>query len=171
MYQVGQQVVYSAHGVCNIIGTEERTIDRKRITYFVLQPLEQPESRYYVPSQNENALAKLRPLMEREALIALLSSDSIREDDWITDENRRKQCYRQLISSLDIEAMLRMICSLHHQKDILAQAGRRFHQCDENFLRDAQRLMQTELQLVLGLHSEEVAPYMENIMNHKDRVS
>ncbi len=170
MYQAGQQVVYSAHGVCSILGIEDRTVDRKKISYYVLQPIEQLDSRYYVPTHNENALAKMRPLMDKQSLLELLSSGDLCTDNWIPDENHRKQYYRQLISSLDIQAMIRMIHTLRHQKQQLMQAGRKFHQCDDNFLRDAQRLIQKELVLVLGIRADEVEDYMENLMNQKDRV-
>ncbi len=160
MYQAGQKVVYGAHGVCNILGLEDRVVDRKMVSYFVLQPVEQPDSRYYIPSHNENALAKMRPLMEKEALLALLNSEDIRKTEWISDENRRKQYYRQLITSLDMEAMIRMIHALRQQRKSLAEAGRKFHLCDENFLRDAQRLLRTEVSLVLDIPESETDAYL-----------
>ncbi len=164
MYQAGQQVVYGAHGVCKILGMEDRMVDRKSIHYYVLQPMEQPESRYYVPSHNENAMAKMRPLMDKESLMALLQSDDIRRDDWISDENRRKQYYRQLIASLDLEAMIRMIHTLRQQKVKLAEAGRKFHLCDENFLRDAQRVLSTELSVVLQIPQKELDAYLQKLI-------
>ena len=42
--QVGSQVVYGIHGVCCIIDTEVRRIDRKNVEYFVLEPKEQPKT-------------------------------------------------------------------------------------------------------------------------------
>ncbi len=160
MYQAGQKVVYGAHGVCNILGLEDRVVDRKTVSYFVLQPVEQPDSRYYIPSHNENALAKMRPLMKKEALLELLNSEDIRKTEWIPDENRRKQYYRQLITSLDMEAMIRMIHALRQQRKALTEAGRKFHLCDENFLRDAQRLLRTEVSLVLDIPESETDAYL-----------
>ncbi len=164
MYQVGQQVVYSAHGVCCIVDVEERIVDRKRISYFVLQPLEQAASRFYVPTHNQNALAKMRPLMDKEALLVLLNSQEVREDCWIPDENRRKQYYRQLISSIDLEAMIRMVRCLWQHKQELQQNGKRFHLCDENFLQDAQKVLGSELSMVLGVAPRELDDYLRNLM-------
>ena len=42
--QVGSQVVYGVHGVCNITGTEFRVIDRKKVEYLVLEPNDQPRT-------------------------------------------------------------------------------------------------------------------------------
>ncbi len=164
MYQAGQKVAYGAHGVCSILGLEERIVDRKPIAYFVLQPLEQPDSRYYIPAHNEHALAKMRPLMEKDALLALLSSDEIRKTEWIEDENRRKQAYRQLITSLDMEALIRMIHALRIHRTKLTEAGRKIHLCDENFLRDAQKMLRTELQIVLEIPSNELEAYLQKLI-------
>ncbi len=164
MYQVGQQVVYGVHGVCGIIAVEERQVDRKRISYFVLQPLQQPDTRYYVPAHNENALAKLRPLMDRERLLRLLSSEEMRKEEWIEDENRRKQHYRQMVADLDFEAMIRSIHTLREQKGKLAVAGKKFHLCDDNFLRDIQKLLRQEFSLVLGIPEPELDAYLQTLM-------
>ena len=36
MYQQGDRVVYGIHGVCEIVGTEVRTVDRKTVEYIAL---------------------------------------------------------------------------------------------------------------------------------------
>lgn len=160
MFQIGDQVVYGIHGICRIVDTEERTVDRKKIPYFVLEPKDQPGARFYVPSQNPAALAKLRRVMEREELDRLLTCREVREDCWIADENRRKQRYRELISSSDPVALLQMVGALHQHKQEQAMAGRKFHLCDENFLRDAERLLNAELSMVLGIQPGEVGGYI-----------
>lgn len=160
MYQIGDLVMYGIHGVCRIADVETRTVDRKRMEYLVLEPQGQAGSRYLVPSGNPNAMAKLRPMLSRQELDALLLSDEVRQDGWIADESQRKQYYRELISSGDRVALLRMIRTLNRHKQEQAAAGRKFHLCDENFLRDAQRLIDTEFSAVLGIRSSEVCTYV-----------
>ena len=160
MLQVGVQVVYGIHGVCRIIDVEERIVDRKKVEYFVLEPKEQPGARFYVPTHNQVALSKLRPLLTQEELDALLASEDTHKDCWVADENHRKQKYRELINSCDRAALISMIRSLlKHKEDQLA-AGRKFHLCDENFLRDAQKLLSSEFSLILGIPQAEVASYI-----------
>lgn len=160
MFQIGDQVIYGIHGVCQILCVEERVVDRKRIKYFALEPMDQPGTRFYIPSENPAALAKLRHILSREELEQLLASAQIREDCWITDENQRKQRYRELINSGDRVALLRMIHALHRQKKQQAAAGRKFHLCDENFLRDAEKLLNAEFSQVLGIAPSEVENYI-----------
>lgn len=160
MYQIGDRVIYGCHGVCEVIAMEERLIDRKRINYFVLEPLSQNGSRYMVPSENKAAVAKLQKLMTREELDALLASEEVRKDQWIPDENTRKQRYKELITGGDRAALLGMIHALHQHKSLQISLGRKFHQCDENFLNDAQKLLESEFSLVLQIEPECVGKYI-----------
>lgn len=162
MLQVGSQVVYGIHGVCCIVDVEIRRVDRKKVEYFVLEPREQPGTRYYVPTQNQVALSKLRPMLTRAELNELLVSAQNDQDYWIADENQRKQYYRELINSGDRVALIGMIRALYGHRESQLAAGRKFHLCDENFLRDAQKLLTSEFSYVLGIPQTEVAAYIEN---------
>ena len=35
MFQIGDQVIYGIHGVCQVTGMEERSIDRKKVRYLI----------------------------------------------------------------------------------------------------------------------------------------
>lgn len=162
MFWAGQRVVYGSHGVCDIADIETKVIDRKKVEYFVLAPIDQPGARFYVPTANPAALEKMRPLLTRDELDALLNSEETTRDTWIPDENRRKMLYRELInrgSRADLICMIRM---LHRHKAEQLAAGRKFHLCDENFLRDAEQLLSAEFSLVLGISKDEVGNYIES---------
>lgn len=161
MFQQGEQVLYGGHGACTVIGIESMKFGKTRGKYYCLQPLEQPDSRYYVPVDNEAAMAKLSPLMTREELLALLHSEQVRQNNWIQDEGQRKLRYRELISSGDRGAILNMIYCLHKHKEAQARAGKKFHQCDEGFLHDAQKLLNSEFSAVFGLESNQVPGFIK----------
>ena len=156
MYEAGQQVLYGIHGVCTITGIEQMRIGKEKEKYYVLEPLAQPGTKFYVPAENEAAVAKLRPLMSPDALLDLLHSEQVRCYPWIADEGQRKLRFRELITSGDRAQLMGMIGALHrHKLDQLA-AGRKFHQSDENFLHDAQKLLNAEFAQVFGLAPGEV---------------
>ena len=169
MYQIGDEVLYGIHGVCKITDVEERVVDRKHLRYFVLEPRDQAGARFLMPTHNEAALAKLRPVMSREDLETLLRSDAVRQDAWIPDESQRKQRYRELITGSDRTQLLQMVRSLHKHKhkQAQAQAGRKFHLCDENFLRDAERLINAEFALILDIEPKQVQSYVLSVLNEE----
>lgn len=160
MYQEGTWVVYGVHGVCRVIGTEKQLVNRKRTQYLVLEPLAQSESRFYLPTENPTAMAKLQAVLSREELTALITSEEVRQDAWIQEENQRKLYYRELIGSGDRTALMKMVSTLYRYKDAQIAAGRKFHQSDDNFLRDAEKLLASEISLVMELTPEEARNYL-----------
>ena len=99
-------------------------------------------------------------MLPAQELRDLLASEEIRENVWIQEENQRKQTYRDLISSGDRTALLKMVNTLYRYKAAQAAAGRKFHQCDDNFLRDAEKLLTSEIALVLEMSQEEARDYL-----------
>lgn len=164
MYQIGDQVVYGVHGVCNVVDQEERVIDRKKVTYLALEPLGQAGSRYFVPTHNAVAMSKIRHILSRDELEALMESDIIQSDGWIRDENLRKQTYRELIGSGDRARLIQMVRTLYRHRKAQAEAGKKCHLCDENFLRDAEKLLIGEISIVLNIEPEQAKQYIRNKM-------
>lgn len=164
MYNVGQLVVYGGHGVCRVDGVVERTVDRKQVTYYVLKPLDHGQTEFYVPVHNPVALAKLRCLLTKQELVSLLRSEKSLENCWIPEENRRKQRYKELINSSDFASLVQMVNTLliHRQQQL--EAGKKFHLCDENFLRDAKRILDSEICVVLEIPAGEVPEAIESLL-------
>ncbi|MBO5323187.1 MAG: hypothetical protein J6A88_03695 [Oscillospiraceae bacterium] len=160
MHNIGDHVVYGINGVCLVLEKQSQLRNGQPVEYLVLEPTEQPGARYFVPTGNALAMSKLRPIMTKEELLALLSSDLLKQDVWIPDENQRKQAYRELINGGDRAALIQMICALQRHKQVQFEAGRKFHQSDENFLRDAQKLISAEFSQILGIPAQKVGEYI-----------
>ena len=160
MYQTGDKVVYGMHGVCLVADLEEREVDHRRVAYMILEPLGQQGSRYMVPSHNAAAMAKVKPMMNRDTLESLLESEIIREDAWIPDESQRKQCYRELITGGDRQKLVQMVHALYRHRRTQNSAGKKIHICDDNFLRDAEKQLAGEISVVLGMESAEALQYL-----------
>lgn len=160
MLQNGDWVVYGVHGVCRVVGTEKQLVNRKRTEYLVLEPMSQNESRFYLPTENPAAMAKLKAVLPAQEMEELLTSEELREDVWIQEENLRKQTYRELITSGDRTALLKMVGTLYRHRDAQTAAGRKFHQCDDNFLRDAEKLLTSEIALVLEMTPEQAQNHL-----------
>ena len=160
MYQIGDQVVYGFHGVCRVMQEEVRLLDGKQVVYLVLEPIGQEGTRYLIPTHNAAAMGRLRHMLRREELEALLHSDGLCEAEWIGDENLRKNTYRELIGSGDVGQLVRMMATLYRHKKQQLSNGRKVHLCDDNFLRDAEKLLTSEAAVVLGLSPEEARTYL-----------
>lgn len=162
MYQIGDKVVYGVHGVCMVVDQEERVVDRKRLTYLALEPVGQDGSRYLVPTHNAAAMAKLRSMLSREELDAIWQSEEVMADGWIRDENLRKQTYRELIGSGDRTKLMQMIRTLYRHKAQQTSAGKKVHLCDDNFLRDAEKLLASEVSIVMDMEPDQAKQYIRS---------
>lgn len=160
MFEIGQWVMYGIHGVCRVAGTEKQLVNRKRSEFLVLEPLNKAESKFYLPLGNPAALAKLKPVLSEEELRALLNSPEVREDHWIDEESRRKMYYKDLITRGDRKEILQTIYALYRYKAAQMEAGKKFHLCDDNFLRDAEKLISSEIALVLEMTMEQARDYL-----------
>ena len=160
MYQAGDKVVYGMHGVCEVVELEKRVVERKTVTYLVLEPVGQQGTRYLVPAHNEAAMKKVRPMLSREDMDVLLSSETVHTDAWIKDEGQRKQLYRDLINSGDRQRLLQMIHTLYSHRDTQTAMGKKVHMCDDNFLRDAEKLLCSELSVILDIPANEAKQYL-----------
>ena len=160
MVQVGDQVIYGIHGVCKIVDSEEHIIDRRPVRYLVLEPMGQAGTRFLVPTHNAAAMGKLRKLLSRSELEELIQSEEVHTDAWIKEENLRKQTYRELIGSGDRTALMKMVYSIYRHKNEQTALGKKFHLCDENFLRDAEKLLSSEISMVMGLNSDQARAYI-----------
>ena len=160
MYQTGELVVYGVHGVCRIADREESMIDKKPVVYLVLEPEGQTGSRYLVPTHNAAAMGKLRCLLSKEELTAMLDARELGEDRWIPDEHLRKQAYRDLINSADRQKLIQMVRSVYSHKTSQFAAGRKVHLCDDNFLKDAEKLLAGEICAVMGLDFNQAKQFL-----------
>ena len=137
-------------------------LDGKTRVFLVLEPEGQTGCQYLVPTHNAAAMANLRPMLTVTELQQLLSSDEIRKSAWIADENQRKLTYRALISGGDRVQLLQMIYTLYRHQSKQRDQGKKFHQCDENFLRDAEKLVCSEISAVMGMDADSTRSYLRD---------
>ena len=160
MYSLGEKVIYGVQGVCVVADLEHRIIDGKQVTYLVLEPPEQSGSRYLIPIHNAAAMAKVRPILSREDMEAMLASGRCRTDIWISEEGKRKLCYKELITSNDREQLAGMVAALYRHRAALAAAGKKIHMSDENFLRDAEKILSGEIAAALNQTPTDALKYL-----------
>ena len=160
MFQPGEYVLYGLHGVCRILCYEMHDSRENATEYYVLEPVDQVGTRYYIPI-HKAAADQLRAIMTPEELVGIIRSSTC-DDPWIDNINLRKQHYRQILCSgnrADLIKMMQIVCARREQ---LQAARRRLPQCDEGFLKDAKRILDAEFALVFGLPSDQVVTYIQN---------
>ncbi len=162
MFQTGDRVIYAMHGICSISGMESVAAGGKSRLYYVLQPIHQDGSRYLIPTDNSAALLRLIPLISAKEWEELLVSPKVRSGSWISDENQRKQYYRELTAHGSRQELLAMLAVLYDHRQTQKEKGRKVHICDEVFLRDTEKMLAEEIADVFGLDTEDAKHYLQN---------
>ncbi len=155
MYQQNETIHYAGSGVCIIQEIASMRFGRTRERYYVLKPLHQNTSVIYVPLKNEQLVSKMRPILSREDLDALVEKIDSIEPVWDDDVNQRKQIFEELLRSGRCEDLIRIIKTLLSQRSKRQAEGKMLHVSDENYLREAQRLLYDEFAGVLGCTPKE----------------
>jgi len=167
MFKVNDVVVYGSQGVCEIIGIEDQKIGREIKKYFVLKPKNDKGATCYVPTWNEKAWSKMRKVMTKKDIDALIDSMPNKKPTWIANENERKEAYKQILASGDQAAIISMVQALFFHKKEREAEGKRLHMSDEHFMKDAEQILYNEWQYVLNVDKAGLMAYIfERIENN-----
>lgn len=158
-FSVGEYVMYGTSGVCRVSGTEMRNFDgQSEKEYLRLEPLSTGTSKYYILS--DNAESKIRKLLSRDEINALIDEMPQTEEIWYNDNSERKAAFNSIIKSDDYRQIISMVKSLHSHKLKKTSGGKKLSASDENFMKRAENLMYQEFAAVLGINQEEIQDYI-----------
>ena len=160
MFQINDVVVYGAQGVCKNTGTQDQKIDGANKTYFVLKPADDRGATFYVPTWNEKALAKMRKVMRKQDVDALIDSMPSKKPAWIENENKRKETYKRILVGGNQAEIISMIQAIYLHKKEREADGKRLHISDEHFMKDAEQLLYNEWQYVLNVDKAGLMAYI-----------
>ena len=160
MFQINDVVVYGSQGVCQIVDIEEKKIDGTKRSYFVLKPKADRGATFYVPTWNEKAWGKMRKVMTKKDVDALIDSMPTKTPTWIANENERKETYKKILASGDQVAIISMVQALFIHKKEREAEGKRLHMSDEHFMKDAEQLLYNEWQYVLNVDKAGLMDYI-----------
>ena len=162
MAQVGQIVLYGTEGACRVTEICKMKVGHKREEYYVLRPVHREGATVFVPLNNELLLSKMRPLLSREEIDALIDKVGVEEPLWIEDAAERKAEFQRILLGSEREELLRMIRALYQRRSRLRERGKHLRGSDEQMLRDAEKLLNDEFALVLEIKEREVPEYIRS---------
>lgn len=154
MFQINAVVVYGTQGVCKIAGTEEKSVGGKKKAYFVLKPVNDPGSTFFLPADNELVLKKMRRLLTKEEIHKLMDSMAEESSLWVENENGRKELYKKVLAEGDHLELIQMIKAIYAHKKEREAEGKRLHISDEHFFKDAEQMLYNEFQYVLDIKNK-----------------
>ena len=161
MFQPGQLLVYGSTGVCRVEGVAAPGLDptnRKR-QYYQLKPLSQ-DGVIYAPMDSEKV--PIRAVISREEAEALIDQiPSIHaEACHAPTVQALAQRYQSAMGARSCRELLELVMSIYVKQRQMQAQKRRLGQVDERCMKQAERLLYSELSAALGIPAEEVQPYI-----------
>lgn len=167
MFSVNEKIHYGGSGVCVIQEIATMRFGRTREKYYVLKPVYQNASVIYVPVENQQLVAKMRPVLSREEVDQLIDRMPEIPTAWEEDPQARKASFDALLRSNECGNLIVLIKTLHAHKERRQADGKTLHVADETCLREAQRLLYDEFAGALEIQPAEVHAYIESKLNNR----
>ena len=162
MYSIGDNVLYGANGVMTVVDIRDELVGTVPHRYYVLRAYgSRAESLIYVPVANEKLVAAMRPLLTADEAKSLMAADTdLPSIEWVKDNRARAERFKGIIESGDRAAMLSMIRAIHASGLERERAGKKNYLTDENAKQKAERILSTELSIVLGICEDEIPSFV-----------
>lgn len=151
-FEIGDIVLYAAHGCCRITEIEQRETG----SYYVLRPISHEHSKFLVPMNNQELIERLRPLPTPKALNSSIDRAAQADTTWIEDVATRRDEAKQVLAEGDEYDVLMLLRNFKaHKKHANAQ-GKKLLTTDAAILRGAQDFVRDEFSVVLGVEPREI---------------
>ena len=163
MYGIGEKVIYGAQGVMEIVDIVDQTVGDVTRKYYVLREYASPTSSLtYVPKDNETLVSQLKPLLSRDEIFEAIKKANATEIEWIEENRARSENYKRMLASADRVNILAMIQMVRKTGVRREEEGKKNFIADENVMRKAEKMINSEFSIVLGIPEDEVEAFIES---------
>ena len=161
MFNLNDTILYGSHGVCTIVDICKKDFCGDQLEYYTLKPVyDNNASVIFVPTKNTDLTDKMRQILSAAEVHALIHSMPDEQFIWIENENERKMAYADIIRRGDRQELIQLIKTLHQHQENQKANGKKLYVSDENFFREAEKLLYEEFAYVLHLQQDQVLPFI-----------
>ena len=166
-FDIGEYVSYGINGMCNIEDIRPMQLSQsvEKMMYYILRPESNPKSTIFVPVNNQKLVSKMRELMTKDEINAMLERMKDRTLEWEKYVRFRTESFHEFLNNGVNQDLILMIRCLHRKRQELIQLGKKLPARDNNTLKTAERLVEEEFAHVLHIKCEEVSGYIRNVLN------
>ena len=148
MYQIGDYVVKSGNGVCEVKDIQHLNmsgVDKNKL-YYVLIPIEDKGATLYVPVDHDN----LRHAMTHDEAWDVIHRIPQIEEVNIENDKLREQSYKEAMRDGEPEELIRIIKHTYLRWQRRTAQGKKTTATDERYFKLAEDKLYSELAFALG---------------------
>lgn len=149
MYNIGDLIIYSGHGICKVDNICDKTYFGNTQTYYVLQPLENNHQlTISIPVDNEKVI--MSRLIQRNQAEEILASFKSLGVNWIENNHLRIQVYNDIVKTGNRNEIAKVANTLIRKKHELEMKEKKFGEQDKHLLISIQNILFKELAISLN---------------------
>lgn len=165
MFNIGDVIIYSEHGLCEIDDICDKTIAGVTRKYYILHPLDDVNLQISTPIDNDKVvMLKTMDKEEAELLIQTFNEPGI---DWVEDSRQRNLKYSKLIRSGDRNDIANVVNTLIRKNYELKADGKRIYDQDRKLLQTTQTNLFNELALAMNTSFEDIEQKVNEMVVQK----
>lgn len=147
MYQKGDYVVHSGHGLCSVL---EVNLDAQGF-----YRLETFHNKMLIMMPLDKAPLFLRPILSRTEVLKALNDSVLLSEEYIKDNKERKVQFQQLVTSNNIMDTIHLLKMLYHITEDRKLDKKTLGSFDTQFLQQAERKLFNEVAVATGITKDE----------------
>lgn len=164
MFKVDDYIMYGMTGVCKVLDiTSEKFVNGEQRKYYVLSPVYYDNTIIKIPVDNNKI--QMREIISKDDATSLIDNITNIETLWIDDEKKRNVEFKEMLKSGECEELLKLVKIIYSNKEYTKSIGKKTYQADANIMKEAERLLNEELSIILNISPDEVNSHILSKMN------
>ncbi|MCM3567253.1 CarD family transcriptional regulator [Neobacillus mesonae] len=162
MFNVGDVIIYSVHGLSRIDDICEKTISNVTRKYYVLHPLEQSTLTISVPVDSDKVvMLEMMDQAEAEEILQSFKQPGVK---WIENSKQRYSQYHDKIKAGDRMEIAQITNTLLRKELELSLDNKKMHEQDRKILEPIQHLLFQEMAMTLDTTLENISEQVNNMI-------
>ncbi|MGX9135690.1 CarD family transcriptional regulator [Rummeliibacillus sp. JY-2-4R] len=162
MFEIGDVIIYSEHGLCQIDDICEKTFSDVTKTYYVLHPLSAANLKISTPVDNDSVvMLKTLDKEQSEEVLQLFKEPEI---DWNDDTKQRNKEFHGIIKSGDRKEIAKMLNSLMRKERELKSINKKMHDQDSKLLTQVKNILFKDIALPLNTSFDAIVKRVDKMI-------
>lgn len=159
MFKIGDYVVNSNNGICEITDTVTMDMGTGNKEYYVLIPIDERTAKLYLPL--DIAEKRIRSVMNKKDAWNLIKSINTVDETLVENEKEREKFYKEAIISCEPKRLISIMKTIYIRRQKRLNEGKKITALDERYCKLAENQLYGELAFVLGVEKSEINQIIE----------
>jgi len=165
MFHIGEFVVNTNNGICEINDIVTMNMSGSDKEYYLLVPIAEQTAKVYIPV--DMASQRIRLAMSKKDALELIESIKDIDEAYIENEKEREKTYKEALNSRDPKRLVGIIKTLYLRRQERVEAGKKNTAVDERYFKLAENHLHSELAFALQVDKEKVQEMILDTIQQK----